>query len=90
MDNNLLLIKYTENGAGCQLGNPFSRNFSVKEIIRVGRFFWKNLEAKPLSVELRRSVSKNHHAKDRTADWHELYDRFTRFWREDLPTLSVK
>jgi len=32
-------------------------NPSVKEKERVGRFFWKNLEAKPLTVELHRLAS---------------------------------
>ena len=59
-----------------------------KRYKRVGRFFWKNLEAKPLSVELHRFDSKNHHAKSRMADLHDLNDRFTRFGRENLPTLS--
>jgi hypothetical protein len=61
----------------------------LKKQKRVGRFLWKNLEAKPLNFELAQLRIKKSRSKGRTSNLQDLYDRHSRFWRKNLPTLSA-
>jgi hypothetical protein len=54
---------------------------------RVGRFSWKNLEAKPLDFELAWLRFIKSRCKGRASNLQDLYDRHSRFWRKNLPTL---
>jgi len=39
-------------------------------------------------MQLEGHLNPNHHPNGKMAGSHDLYDRFTRFWKENLPTLS--
>ncbi len=51
------------------------------------RFFRGNLEAKPLLIKLLKLASKEHDSNDMKANEGNLNARYSRFWKEDLPTL---